>query len=150
MPKAPTIATRRIAILVADGFDNIQVQALRAALASAKATTWIIGPRRGKIYPEGQSLGSGDGITADHHFNGQRSTLFDAVLVPSGTEHAKALAKNGRAIHWVKEAFGHCKAIGGIGDGRSFITSRNAASLKDVFQRSRVCETSDRPFAGQL
>ncbi|KAF9448892.1 catalase [Macrolepiota fuliginosa MF-IS2] len=129
-PETLTIATRRIAILVEDGFNDIEVQAVRASLAGAKATTWIIGPRRGKVYPEGQSPGTGDGITADHHFNGQRSTLFDALFVPSGTEHAKALTKNGRAIHWVKEAFGHCKAIGAIGDGVTFV--KHAIGLSEL------------------
>jgi len=28
------------------------------------------------------------------------------------------LMKNGRALHWIKEAFGHCKTIGAIGDGK--------------------------------
>lgn len=116
-PKKPTIATRRIAILLADGFNHTEVQAVRAALASAKAVNFIIGPRRGKIYAAGQTLGSGDGIVADHHFEGQRSTLFDAIFIPSGAEHVKTLLANGRAVHWVKEAFGHCKAIGAIGEG---------------------------------
>jgi catalase len=113
-PSKPAIASRRIAILVADGFNGTEVAAVRAALASASATTWIIGARRGTIKP-GEGLG--DSISADHHFEGQRSTMFDAVFVPSGEEHAKALAGNGRVVHWVREAFGHCKAIGAIGEG---------------------------------
>lgn len=117
LPKSPSIATRRIAILVADGFNLAEVQTIRAALVSAKATTWIIGPRRGRVSSAGGVVGSEHGLMADHHFEGQRSTLFDAVFVPSGAEHVKALSENGRAVHWIREAFGHCKAIGAIGDG---------------------------------
>ena len=120
-PKNPTIASRRIAILVADGFDIVEMEAVRAALASDKALTFVIGPRRGKIYPAGQDIGVGDGIFADHHFEGQRSTLFDAIFIPSGVEHAIALGSDGRAIHWVREAFGHCKAIGALGEGLSHL-----------------------------
>jgi catalase len=116
-PRKPTIASRRIAILVADGFDVIEMEAVRAALASDNALTFIIGPRRGKIYPAGQTVGVGEGIIADHHFEGQRSTLFDAIFIPSGAEHAMALVSDGRAVHWVREAFGHCKVIGAIGEG---------------------------------
>ncbi|KAF9009471.1 catalase [Cyathus striatus] len=124
-PKTPTIATRRIAILVADGFNKTEVQAVRAMLASAKATTWIIAPRRGKV------ISAGGGVTvADHHFEGQRSTLFDAIYVPSGAEHAKALSQNGRAIHWIREAFGHCKAIGAIGEGVTVL--QQAIGLPEV------------------
>jgi catalase len=116
-PKKPTIASRRIAILVADGFNIAEVEAVRTALASAKATTFIVGCRRGKIHSSGEIAGVGEGIMADHHFEGQRSTLFDAIFIPSGVDHAMALASNGRAIHWIREAFGHCKAIGAIGEG---------------------------------
>lgn len=115
-PKEPTIATRRIAVLIDDGFNLLELEAVRTALASAKATTWVIGPRRGKVYADGETVGSGQFIVADHHFEGQRSTLFDAVYIPSGS-HAKTLASNGRAIHWIREAFGHCKAIGAVGEG---------------------------------
>lgn len=116
VPKVPTIATRRIAVLIADGFNMVEVEAIRSLLAAGKATTWIIGPRRGKIYSQGQAIGTGSGIVADHHYEGQRSTMFDAIFIPSG-EHAKSLITNGRAIHWIREAFGHCKPIGAIGSG---------------------------------
>ncbi|TRM59880.1 catalase-like domain-containing protein [Schizophyllum amplum] len=116
-PKTPTIASRRIAILIADGFSGNEVQAVRAALKSAGAVPFLIGPRRGKIYPAGQTVGAGEGIMADHHFEGQRSTLFDALFIPSGREAAESLVSNGRCIHWVREAFGHLKALGAIGEG---------------------------------
>lgn len=122
LPKTPMIATRRIAILVADGFELSEVLAVRTALAAAKATTWIIGPRRASVKSEGE----GEGLVADHHFEGQRSTAFDALYIPSGAEHAKSLVGNGRAIHWIREAFGHCKAIGAIGQGKY------AKAFKDV------------------
>lgn len=111
-PKTPSIMTRRIAILVADGFHETEVLAVRAMFASAKATTWIIGPRRAKIASAG-----GGSLVADHSFEDQRSTLFDAFYIPSGAEHARTLLGTGRAIHWIREAFGHCKAIGAVGEG---------------------------------
>jgi len=120
-PKKPTIASRRIAVLIADGFNMLEVEAVRGILASALATTWIIGPRRGKVFAEGEAMGTGQGIVADHHYEGQRSTMFDAIYIPSGATHAKALASNGRAVHWIREAFGHCKAIGAVGDGKSLM-----------------------------
>ncbi|KAF9484933.1 catalase [Pholiota conissans] len=113
-PKVPTIATRRIAILIADGFDMFEVEAARAIISSGQATMWIIGPRRGNILAAGQDAGKGSGVVADHHYEGQRSTLFDAIYIPSG-EHSKSLITNGRVIHWIREAFGHCKAIAACG-----------------------------------
>ncbi|KAF8446207.1 catalase-like domain-containing protein [Boletus edulis BED1] len=127
MPKEPTILSRRIAILVADGFNEVEMQAVRVALTSAKAVCYIIGPRRGHIHP---SQDTGSGVSADHHFEGQRSTLFDAIYIPSGAEHVKALAKNGRVIHWLRETFGHCKPIAAVGEAVDF--------LRDVVQLPKV------------
>jgi catalase len=122
IPKKPTIASRRIAVLVADGCNMTEIEAVRVALKSSLATTWIIGPRRGEVYPEGTDASmKGTGISVDHHYEGQRSTMFDAIYVPSGAEHAKALLSNGRTVHWIREAFGHCKAIGAVGEGLSFL-----------------------------
>ena len=59
----------------------------------------------------------GQGVFADHHFESQRSTLFDAIYIPSGEEHVKTLAKSGRVVHWVREAFGHLKPIAAVGEG---------------------------------
>ncbi|OSD05927.1 catalase [Trametes coccinea BRFM310] len=129
-PKEPTIKSRRIAILVADGFNLGEVEALRAAFKAGMATTWIIGPRRGVVYPSGEEVGSGKGYSADHHYEGQRSTMFDAIIIPSGAKHAQALAESGRTIHWVREAFGHCKPIGALGEGVAFL--REAVQLPGV------------------
>ena len=42
--------------------------------------------------------------------------MFDSLYIPSG-DHVSVLMKQGRVIHWVREAFGHCKAIGATGEG---------------------------------
>lgn len=64
-----------IAILIADGFNATEVDAFRAAFASVGALNYIIGPHRGKIGPASDL---DDGLISDHHFEGQRSTMFDA------------------------------------------------------------------------
>jgi len=126
-PKDPTVASRRIAILIADGFDAAEVKAVKAALTKAKALCFIIGPRRNEIKPA-QDIG--EKIIADHHFEGQRSTLFDAIYIPSGAEHTKTLSKNGRVVHWVREAFGHLKPIAAVGEAVNFL--RDVVRLPDV------------------
>lgn len=113
VPEKPLIKSRRIAILVADGFEMDVVEGLRAALKLGSASTFIIGPRRGKIAGATGTIS----VTADHHFEGQRSTLFDALFIAPGAKSAEVLKKNGRVIHWIREAFGHCKAIGALGEG---------------------------------
>jgi catalase len=77
LPKTPTIASRRVAILVADGFKMDEVR----AFSKEKATMWIIGPRRAMIEADKES-----GLVADHHFEGQRSTFFDGLYIPRAIE----------------------------------------------------------------
>ncbi|KAG1885603.1 catalase-like domain-containing protein [Suillus subluteus] len=136
LPKEPTIVSRRIAILISDGFNAVEMQAVRAALTSAKAVCYLIGPRRNHIRPmAGQDFGPG--VFADHHFDSQRSTLFDAVYIPSGEEHVRTLSKNGRVVHWVREAFGHCKAIAAVGEGVNFLRDDVRLPGIDLFAPSR-------------
>ncbi|PAV19505.1 catalase [Pyrrhoderma noxium] len=130
LPKTPTIKSRRIAFLIADGFDLGVVEAVRVAVSASGALPFFIGPRRGDIYPKGQTPGKGEGLFVDHHFEGQRSTLFDALFIPGGLEHVRTLASNGRAIHWVLEAFGHLKAIGAVGEAVDFL--REAVRLPGI------------------
>ncbi|KAI1099937.1 catalase [Jackrogersella minutella] len=115
-PMKPTIASRRIAIIIADGFDNTSYQAIKVAVQASSALPFTIGPRRSEIFPAGASKKPGSGVQPDHHLEGMRSTMFDAIFVPGGVESIKTLSKNGRALHWVREAFGHLKAIGGTGE----------------------------------
>ncbi|KAL7626476.1 catalase 1 [Parahypoxylon ruwenzoriense] len=115
-PVKPTIESRRIAILVADGFDNTVYSAVKAAVKASSALPFTIGTRRSEIFPAGSSKAPGSGVKPDHHLEGMRSTMFDAVFVPGGAESVEALAKSGRALHWIREAFGHLKAIGGTGE----------------------------------
>ncbi|KAF2017729.1 catalase-domain-containing protein [Aaosphaeria arxii CBS 175.79] len=126
-PFEPTIATRQIAIIIADGYDAVAYNAIKAALSAAGALPFTIAPRRNKIYAEGKDKSTGKGVVPDHHLEGMRSTLFDSVIVPGGAKSVETLRKNGRAVHWIREAFGHLKAIGAVGDAVQFV--RDAVDL---------------------
>lgn len=129
-PKTPTIETRRVAILIADGFDAVAYNGIVAALKAAKAVPYTIGPRRSAIYAAGEQKGSSKGVTPDHHLEGMRSTMFDSVFIPGGADSVATLRKSGRALHWVREAFAHLKAIGAVGEGVDLV--RDAAALPGV------------------
>lgn len=126
-PVTSTIATRMVAIIIADGYDPIAYNGIKAALSAAGALPFTIGVRRNKIYAAGEEKGSGKGVQPDHHLEGMRSTLFDSVFVPGGAKSIETLRKNGRAVHWVREAFGHLKAIGATGEAVQFV--RDACDL---------------------
>jgi len=56
------------------------------------------------------------------------SVVYDAVYVPGG-RHAETLKNQGYAIHFVNEAFKHCKPIGAIGEGIELL---KASGIKGV------------------
>ncbi|KAI0257422.1 catalase-like domain-containing protein [Lactifluus subvellereus] len=157
-PKVPTVVERRVAILVADGFNLEEVRVVHNALSSVpKARTFIIGPRRGEVYLSGAERAVGKGIKADHHFEGRRSTLFDAVYIPSG-DRIDELAKSGRAVQYVKEAFGHCKAIGAVGTAIGFLQNivdlpgvefqhENSANVKSSFGATTTSKLDSKAAA---
>jgi catalase len=120
-PEKPTIATRMIAILIADGYDAVAYNGIKAALTAAGALPFTISPRRNKIFAAGEDKSTGKGVTADHHLEGMRSTLFDSVFIPGGAQSVETLRKSGRAVHWVRESFGHLKAIGATGEAVQFV-----------------------------
>lgn len=125
--KVPTIETRNVAILIADGFDSVAYNAMKAALTAAGALPWTIGVRRGPIYAAGETKGSDKGTVPEHHLEGQRSTMYDAVFIPGGEESIATLKKNGRAIHYIRQAFAHLKAIAATGEAVSLV--RDVAQL---------------------
>ena len=129
-PKNPTIETRLVAILIADGYDSVTYKGLVNALKAAKAVPYTIAPRRSAVYAAGEDKSTSKGVTPDHHLEGARSTMFDSVFIPGGADSIATLRKSGRAIHWVREAFAHLKAIGATGEGVDLV--RDACELPGI------------------
>ncbi|CAN5565416.1 catalase HPII [soil metagenome] len=105
------IATRKVAVLVAEGFDRAGVTTLTRRLAADGATAELVGTRLG-------SLAAGDGQTVEpkHSILTTSSVLFDAVYVAGG-EQAAMWAAESDAIDFVRDAFKHAKAIAATGEG---------------------------------
>lgn len=130
MPSTPTIESRRIAVIIADGYDADAFNAANAAVKAAGAVPFVIGTRRAETFPAGADRKPGSGVVPDHHLEGQRSTMFDAIFVPGGAGAVATLCKSGRALHWIREAFGHLKAIAASGEAVELV--RNAIGLAEV------------------
>jgi catalase len=113
-----SIRTRKIAILVADGIDSASLKPIRDALEQAGAQCRIVGPRLGTV-----ASASKRQIDVDMTFANTPSVMFDAVLVPAGADSASALAGLGDAVHFVLEAYKHCKAICTVGEGVQLLST---------------------------
>ncbi len=97
---------RCVGILVDDGSDATTVRALRKAATDAGAMVKIVAPRIG-----GAKLSDNKGIAANGQLAGTPSVVFDAVAVVLSSAAGKALAKEAAAVDWVRDAYGHLKAI---------------------------------------
>jgi catalase len=101
-----SIQTRKIAILASDGVDEPSLTAMKKALEAAGAVTHIIAPKLGTIKAANKKE-----LTADQSFLTAASVLYDAVYVAAGAANASSLEAEPDAIHFINEAYKHCKAI---------------------------------------
>lgn len=113
-----TIETRKIAVLLADGFDDAAVSEMSRALLTAGATPKTIAPRLGVMIGA-----NGTELKADFSFLTAASVLFDAVYVPGGAASINALKGEQDAMEFVQEAFKHCKTIAASTEGTDFLNA---------------------------
>ena len=109
-----TIKTRCVAILAANGVDGKALSVMKAALAKGGATAKVIAPKLGTI-----NAADGTAIKVDEAFFLATSVVYDAVFIAGG----KGLADQPEAIHFINEAYKHCKAIA-VTDGGSELLAK--------------------------
>ncbi|MEV8638703.1 catalase [Streptosporangium sp. NPDC051023] len=111
-----SVATRKIAILAADGVDTAQVESVRDALNGMGATCEVLAALGGTVRGE-----NGERLEVTRPLTTVASVLYDAVLVPGGKRSVQTLTEDGDALHFVSEAFKHGKAVGAVGAGAELL-----------------------------
>ena len=102
-----TLEGRTVGILIADGTDAGELNTLKDAIKKAGGQAKTIAPKVGKV-----PLSDGSSIAADAQLFGQPSVTVDACAVILSKDACAKLVKEGAAVQWVMDAFGHLKAIG--------------------------------------
>jgi catalase len=116
-----SVKTRKIAILAANGVDAAQLKGMKAALTEAGAIPELVSPLPLVKASDGSEM------KADKTLLTCGSVLYDAVYVPGGTASGATLAADGDAVHFVDEAFKHCKAIAATGEGVDVLLASHIA-----------------------
>ncbi|WP_367352329.1 catalase [Achromobacter animicus] len=111
-PGDGSIATRKVAILAAEGVDGKTVSAVADALIQAGAVVRLVGQRIGPV----QTV-DGGAFDADASLDNHPSGVFDGAVVAGGADAAALLAADGRALEFLRDAYRHGKTLMGIGDG---------------------------------
>jgi catalase len=119
-----SIRTRKIAFLAADGFGP-DLAAMQKELTRAGAQVKIVAPHGGKLQGEG-----GEELAVDFSLLTTASVLFDAVYVAGGEKSVAALKREAKALHFVNEAYMHCKAIAATGAGVDLLETSYLGPLR--------------------
>jgi catalase len=110
--KSASVATRKVAALVADGVDGDAITLVRAALEAVHAKLVVVAPRLGPIEP-----GVGDDVVADQRLASTSSVEVDGVWVPGGAGSVATLTGDEHALRFLAETWRHKKTIAAADEG---------------------------------
>lgn len=104
---------KTVAILVADGFEQSELESPRKALEQAGYETEIVSPNRGKVR-SWSNKDWGDTFNVDIHLDRAEPQDYDALMLPGGVMSPDILRNNQRAVEFVKSFVEAEKPIGAI------------------------------------
>ncbi|BEV01819.1 catalase [Novosphingobium olei] len=100
-----TFEGRKLGILFAEGSDKATIDKLKADVEAAGGSVFLVAPKVGGLKVKGGTL------KADGKLDGSPSVMFDAVASVLMPAEAEKLSKQGAAVQWFMDAYGHCKTI---------------------------------------
>jgi protease I len=107
---------KKVAILVAEGFEQAEMVGPRQALEQAGAKTSIVSPAEGEVQAW-KHFDKGDRFQVDVPLEGARADDYDALLLPGGVANPDQLRANKEAVSFVKQFVDSGKPIGVICHG---------------------------------
>ena len=130
-----TLEGRVIGILIADESGAESIDEVKKAVVAEGANVKLIAPKVGNV-----KLADGSPLKIDGQLAGTPSVLFDAVVIILSEEAAGLLGKETAAIDFVRDAFGHLKAIGIDKGGEALLKSAGITQDAGVFAVSDYLE----------
>ncbi len=110
------LKNRKVAILVADGFEQIELLDPRKALEEAGAQTKVVSPAEGKV--KGWDTDKwGEQVKVDVPLSQAKAADFDALLLPGGVINPDKLRINEDAVNFVRQFFDAGKPVAAICHG---------------------------------
>lgn len=110
-------ATRKIGVLLENGYNSAELMQVLEAMKSAGVTAEIISKNLGLI-----ASVDGKQIQADKNYLNSGSIHYDAVYIPGGQESVSSLMQQGDSLHFINEAFKHAKPIGATNEAVNLLT----------------------------
>ena len=109
----PKLNNKIIAVLMTNGFEQIEYTEPREALENAGATVHVISPEKGRV-KAWNSKDWGESFDVDKTIDGVRAEDYDGLLLPGGVINPDQLRTNSDAVQFVKDFFAQGKPIAAI------------------------------------
>jgi protease I len=120
-----------VAILVDDGFEQVELTRPQKALDLAGADTSIVSPRRERVRAW-NSTEWGEEFPVDVPLSRARAQDFDALLLPGGVMNPDALRIQPKAIEFIKAFFDAGKPVAAICHGPWTVIEVGAAQGRRI------------------
>ena len=110
---AKALSGKKIAILVADGFEQVELTGPKEALEAAGAEIEIVSPAEGEVQGWNHDE-KADRFPVDMPLNLARSDDYDALVLPGGVRNPDELRRLTRAVEFVDGFFATGKPVAAI------------------------------------
>lgn len=104
---------KKVAILVTDGFEQVELLEPKKALEQSGAKTLIVSPKEGKVKGWNHT-DWGQELKVDLPLKQAKADQFDALLLPGGVMNPDKLRRNPEALRFVKSFFDDGKPVAAI------------------------------------
>ena len=109
---------KRVAILVTNGFEQVELTGPKEALEAAGAETEIVSPAEKKVRGwEGEDMDWGNKFKVDVPLAEANARNYDALLLPGGVMNPDKLRLHPEAIEFIRQFVNSGKPIGAICHG---------------------------------
>lgn len=122
---------KNIAILVTDGFEQVELTEPKKALEQEGAKTQIISPKTYKVKAWNMT-DWGDEFVVDVPLERANPTTYDALLLPGGVMNPDKLRSNDEALRFIKDFLQKGKPIASICHGPWTLIELNAVRGKTM------------------
>ena len=110
---ANELSGKKIAILAADGFEEVELTKPKKALEDAGAKTTVVSIKPGKIQGMNHA-DKGDTVAVDQTLGDAEPQDFDALMIPGGLMNPDSLRSNEEALEFVRHFFREGKPVAAI------------------------------------
>lgn len=137
----------RVAILVADGFEQVEMTCPRETLNQNGATTHIISPNKDSVKGWNR-VDWGATHRVDVPLDNARADYYDALLLPGGVMNLDVLRTNPKAVQFVRSFFKNYKPVAAICHGPQILIDADVVLGRTL--TSNIAIKTDLENAGAI